>query len=102
MQTAKASRKQSSLSGKESAQGCIPPTKQKPWALCCGGVSPGFLGVGGGPAGEPEFGAGRAVRADWINPLGPESVNQTKAEKKKSINLLQQVEPFLAQGPVMN
>ena len=49
------------------------PTKQKPWALCCGGVSPGFLGVGGGPAGEPEFGAGRTVCTDWINPLGPES-----------------------------
>ena len=24
------------------------------------------------PAGEPEFGAGPTVRADWINPLGPE------------------------------
>ena len=36
--------------------------------------------MGGGPAGEPEFGAGRAVRADWINPLGPESAPSNRFE----------------------
>ena len=36
--------------------------------------------MGGGPAGEPGFGAGRTVCADWINPLGPESAPSNLVE----------------------